>query len=51
MSDFDNILGVDKIVKLREKAKTERMIDGKGCSLCDYSGYTVNEDGLSSMCS
>jgi DNA replication protein DnaC len=51
MSDFDNILGVDKIVKLREKAKTERMIDGKGCSLCDYSGYTINEDGLSSMCS
>ncbi len=51
MSDFDNILGVDKIVKLREKAKTERMIEGKGCSLCDYSGYTINEDGLSSMCS
>lgn len=51
MSDFDNILGVDKIEKLRAKARTERMVDGKGCALCDYSGYTTNEDGLSSMCS
>jgi DNA replication protein DnaC len=51
MNDFDNILGVDKIEKLRDKARTERMVEGKGCSLCDYSGYTTNEDGLSSMCS
>lgn len=51
MSDFDNILGVDKIEKLRNKARTERMVEGKGCALCDYSGYTTNEDGLSSMCS
>lgn len=51
MSDFDNILGVDKIEKLRDKARTERMVEGKGCALCDYSGYTTNEDGLSSMCS
>ena len=51
MNNFDNILGVDKIEKLRDKARTERMVEGKGCALCDYSGYTTNEDGLSSMCS
>jgi DNA replication protein DnaC len=51
MNDFDNILGVGKIEKLRDKARTERMVEGKGCALCDYSGYTFNEDGLSSMCS
>jgi len=51
MNDFDNILGVDKIEKLRDKARIERMIDGKGCALCDYSGYTTDKDGLSAMCS
>jgi hypothetical protein len=51
LNDFEKILGVDKIKSMRENAKLKRMSDGKGCALCDYTGYTTSDDGKAAMCS
>lgn len=51
MSDFGKLLGIENIESLREKAKNQRRFNGKGCVLCDYTGYTYNDDKTSSMCS
>jgi len=50
LNDFEKILGVDKIKSMRENAKLKRMSDVKGCTLCDYTGYTTNDNGKAAMC-
>jgi DNA replication protein DnaC len=50
MSDFIEILGIASVEALREGAKNYRKNSGKGCVLCDYSGYTTSKLGKAVMC-
>ena len=54
MSDvsFDEILGLERTTKnLNEKDKLRRMSEGKGCVLCNYTGYTKSENDKAVLCS
>ncbi len=54
MSDisFDQILGIESIASnLNAKDKTRRMQEGKGCVLCDYTGYTKSDNDKAILCS
>jgi hypothetical protein len=50
-ADFAKMMGLQTIEEVRKNASKKRMLEGKGCPLCDYSGYVYNENGKSSMCS
>ena len=51
MSNFNEILGIVSVEQLKEGARLARRNSGKGCVLCDYSGYTNNIQGKAVMCS
>jgi DNA replication protein DnaC len=51
MSNFNEILGIVSVEQLKEGARLARRNSGKGCVLCDYSGYTNNMQGKAVMCS
>ena len=54
MSDisFSQILGIESTASnLKTKDKIKRMQEGKGCVLCDYTGYTKSENGKAVLCS
>jgi DNA replication protein DnaC len=49
-ADFSEILGISS-KDLKEGARLFKMNRGIGCTLCDYSGYTINYKGKAVMCS
>lgn len=54
MSDvsFNEILGLETTAQiLNEKDKLRRMSEGKGCVLCNYTGYTKSDSGKAILCS
>ena len=48
--DFKDILGLT-VDNLKEGARRYKISKGIGCPLCDYSGYTTNQNGKDAMCS
>ena len=50
--DFSEILGLKKLSdNLNESRKLQSIREGRGCVLCDYTGYTTNVNGKDIMCS
>lgn len=51
MTEFELTLGLNKIEELNKKAMFARKREGKGCVLCNYTGYTTNSENKEIMCS
>lgn len=51
MNEFELLLGLDRIQDLNRKAVHDRKRQGKGCVLCNYTGYTTNSENKETMCS
>lgn len=51
MNEFAKLLGLDDLKSnLDNKAKNVRRNNGKGCVLCNYTGYLTTADNKSKMC-
>lgn len=51
IDDYAKMMGIINIEELKKAARRRKMLDGNGCQLCDYNGYTINHTGKSLMCS
>ena len=51
IDDYAKMMGIVNIEELKKAARRRKMLDGNGCQLCDYNGYTINHTGKSLMCS
>ena len=47
---FAEMMGIKSIDELKSDASRKRKAEGKGCALCDYTGYLTNDLGKTLMC-
>lgn len=50
--DFESLLGLNKSIQsMNDEAMIKRKREGIGCALCNFLGYTLNEDKKQILCS
>ena len=50
-NDFAKMMGIIDVEDIKKNARLSRMREGRGCAACDFTGYVVNSNGKSCMCS
>lgn len=49
--DFAKMMGIMSVDDIKKGARLSRMREGKGCAACDFTGYVINSNGKTCMCS